>query len=466
MDLTDLTERGQSMELTEGNVRSQYLHYLLPSLGGALVVSIYSFVDTMAVGQGVGPDGAAALAVVTPLFQIAAFFGILCGMGGSVLMAAARGARDTIGQKRSFTTALLSLIVLGGLGTLLIWLARDPLYTAFGASESILPLAHGYGDLLILGFPSLMLSTFLGFFLRNDNDPNRILIASLIGGGFNVFGDWLFVFPMHMSIQGAALATVIGSVIQTLVLCTHFLRPDNTLHLSRSGWSVMESIRICQNGFGSAFLEIALIIATFLMNNAIMTYYNAAVLAIYGVLLTIGALAQNVFQGIALAAQPLISENYGAKIPGRILETLRMAAWITALGAALILAVGLCFPVGIMQLFIACTDEITALAPALTRMYFLSIPFLAFGTLFVAFLQSLQKAGQAMLLTLLRGIVLISAFVLLFPLVFGNVGIWYAVICNEAIVCGLGLLFSLRAIRSLRVWKQADSANSSQASIV
>ncbi len=300
------------MNLTQGNVWRQYLRYLMPSLGGALVVSIYSFVDAMAVGQGVGPSGSAALAVVTPLFQISAFVGILCGIGGSVLMSVARGAGDEKAEQESFAQSVIGLLIAGGSIVAACWFFRDAIYAGFGSTPALSADVHGYGDFLILGFPFLMGSTFLGFFLRADNDPNLIFIASLIGGTFNIIGDWLFVFPMQMGTFGAALATVLGAAIQFLVLCTHFLSKRNTLSFWPGQISLSRLMRLYANGFGSAFLEMALVITTLLINDAIMRWYDQDVLAIFGVLLTIAALAVHMFQGIAQAAQPLLSQNYGA----------------------------------------------------------------------------------------------------------------------------------------------------------
>lgn len=44
-------------------------------------------------------------------------------------------------------------------------------------------------------------------YLRNDGDANLAMKAVLIGGVFNVFGDYFFVFTMDMGILGAGLAT-------------------------------------------------------------------------------------------------------------------------------------------------------------------------------------------------------------------------------------------------------------------
>ena len=70
------------MDFITGNIKQLYRKFLFASMASAMVMSIYSFVDTIAVGQSEGPVGAAAMAVITPLYGVLIFLGILCGVGG------------------------------------------------------------------------------------------------------------------------------------------------------------------------------------------------------------------------------------------------------------------------------------------------------------------------------------------------------------------------------------------------
>ena len=69
------------MDFLTGSPGPLYRRYLTASVGSALVVSIYSFVDTLAVGQSVGPLGSAAIAAINPIFGMMTFLAILCGIG-------------------------------------------------------------------------------------------------------------------------------------------------------------------------------------------------------------------------------------------------------------------------------------------------------------------------------------------------------------------------------------------------
>lgn len=50
------------MDYLTSSTKALYRKYLIASLGSALVITIYSFVDTIAVGQSEGPAGTAAMA--------------------------------------------------------------------------------------------------------------------------------------------------------------------------------------------------------------------------------------------------------------------------------------------------------------------------------------------------------------------------------------------------------------------
>ena len=80
------------MDLIKDDVRKLFYNFLIPAISSAVAVAAYSLVDTIASGQGVEPDGTAACALVLPIFSIANFIALLCGIGGSVLMSRARGS--------------------------------------------------------------------------------------------------------------------------------------------------------------------------------------------------------------------------------------------------------------------------------------------------------------------------------------------------------------------------------------
>lgn len=79
------------MDLIKDDIKKLYRKYLSASVMSALVMSIYTFVDTIAIGQSEGPIGSAAMAIINPFFGVLIFIATLVGIGGSVLMTNVRG---------------------------------------------------------------------------------------------------------------------------------------------------------------------------------------------------------------------------------------------------------------------------------------------------------------------------------------------------------------------------------------
>ena len=98
------------MDLLTGNIRTIYLRYLSAAFGSAMISSIYGLVDTAMAGQYQGPDGAAALAIFAPIWNIIYSLGLLTGIGGSVLLSAARGAGRQKEGNEYFTAALAGTV--------------------------------------------------------------------------------------------------------------------------------------------------------------------------------------------------------------------------------------------------------------------------------------------------------------------------------------------------------------------
>ena len=49
------------MDLLKDNLKKLYFKFLIPSLGSAMVMSIYTLTDAIVIGKGVGADALAAL---------------------------------------------------------------------------------------------------------------------------------------------------------------------------------------------------------------------------------------------------------------------------------------------------------------------------------------------------------------------------------------------------------------------
>lgn len=431
------------MDLLNGNIRKLFMKFLIPAISSAIAVAAYSLIDTIAIGQGVGADGTAACAILLPVFSIASFVGLLCGIGGCVLRSQAKGEGNEEKGNAYFTAAT----VLVGIITAIVWvignLTQEDLYRLCGADEVLLPYSAEYGSRIFAFLPSFVLTTFLGAFIRTDGYPRFVMYCTLIGGVINIIGDWLFVFPLKMGMKGAAIATVLGSVIQTVLLLAFIICKKTSLKFVKPRKWFPAFKKVITVGFGAGIGSLSLIAISFIANNQIMKYCGAPALALYGVLGTVSALFLSIFSGVGQAAQPIIAENYGANNHRRCWETESLGTKTSLLLGTAFAILCILFPVQITGIFMKMTPEVAQITPYILRVYSLSFVPLAVNTFATYYLQSVTHSRMASVISLSRGLVLNAAFLYIFPAFMGGNGIWWAVFFTEAITTVISAVYLL-----------------------
>lgn len=432
------------MNLLEDKISILFRKYFLASLGGALVVSAYSLIDCIMVGQYEGPNGVAALATVMPIWNMILSVGLLFGIGGSILLSTSKGAENEKEANGYFTVAMSSLLVIA----LLIWVFLSlhgiTLLRFFGADDILLPLAERYLFWIQFAVPFFIIGQALLSFVRNDGAPMLTSLSVILGGVFNIIGDYYFVFVCDMGVNGAGLATMIGQLIGFMVLCTHFLSKKCTLRFVKPNHWFKKIKKVITAGFPTFIVDISMGIMTLLFNRQIMHYYNTNVLSVYGVIANVVMTVQALAYAVGQAAQPIISVNYGAKKAERI-HSLRLLGIKFALGiGASCCVLSLLFPTQLIHLFMDATPEVLSIAPAIMRPYFSSFLLLGFNIYATYYFQAVLQPKAANVISLLRSILISGLLIYLLPLILGKTMLWWVMPITETVVAGVSAFLMRR----------------------
>lgn len=429
------------MDLLKGNVKSIYFKYLSAAFGSALISSVYGIVDMAMVGQYEGPVGTAALAVVAPVWNIIYSLGLMTGIGGSVLLGAAKGSGNERRQNACFTAAFAGTVFLALASWMMIVLFETPMLRLFGAEESLLLLAKRYLLPVKYVLPVFMFNQMLAAFLRNDSHPGLATAAVLAGGIFNIFGDYYFVFGLNMGIAGAGLATAMGAVITLMIMLTHFVSGRNTLRLVRVERMAGLFQQIVVTGFPTFFIDVAMGLLTMLFNRQIMMYLGTDALAVYGVIVNISTIVQCCGYSVGQAAQPLLSVNFGAGKWLRLRDTLKYALYTSACFGIVWTLFIWAFPNGFIRVFMAPTEAIYRIAPFIMRSYGISFLLLPLNVFSTYYFQALMKPGTSFFVSVARGLAVSGALILLLPAVFWGNAMWFAMPITEIIVAVFAVFF-------------------------
>ena len=437
------------MNFLTDDIRKLYGKMLIPSLTGAVVMSIYSFVDTIAVGQSEGATGTAAMAVIAPVYGLMVFLGLLCGIGGSVMMSIARGEGKSEKGDACFTGSVILVCILTGIAWILMNVFIEPIFYFFGANDEIISKTLEYGRWIVWFMPVFVFTMFIAAFIRNDGAPKMAMAAVVTGGCINIFGDWFLVFPMKMGMTGAALATVIGTSVQALIMGSYFFQKRCRLSIARPHHIIRGFRRVLQIGIGASLLDLGTIIIGIMMNRQILRYGDTTQLAVFGVIATILSLFQALFCGVGQAIQPLVSSNFGARQRDRYYK-IRDYSLVTVIimGAAFCMLCE-CFPAEITKLFVSDAPEVFAAAPRAFRLFFPMFLFLGIVVDSDYYLQSVMKEKKSIIIGLMHSVILSGLFCLILPVLFSMNGVWIAVPLADMLTAFIGILFIKKSKKAI-----------------
>lgn len=438
------------MDLLHGKMKTVYFKYLTAAFGSALISSIYGLVDMAMVGQYQGPEGTAALAVVAPVWNIIYSLGLLTGIGGSVLFGISKGRKELGNENEYFTVSIIGTVLFAGACWLLLLFFERQMLLLFGAEETLLDLAGRY--LLPVKFvvPVFLFNQMLAAFLRNDGNPGLATVAVLLGGIFNIFGDYFLVFTLDLGIIGAGLATAAGAAITFLVMMTHFVSGKNTLRLVKVKHFAYKLRQILMTGFSTFFIDVAMGILTMLFNRQIMKYFGANALAVYGIIVNISTMVQCCAYSVGQAAQPVISINFGAGQWGRIKEVLKYALWSVGFFSLVWTVLILLFPNAFVRIFMAPTKEVLFIAPFILRSYGISFLLLPLNIFSTYYFQSLMKPGASFFVSVARGMAISGFLIYSLPVLAGKDFLWLAMPLTELLVSFFAVGMMIRYTRNLR----------------
>ena len=435
------------MDLLNGRVRSVYFKYLAAASGSSMVSCVFAMVDAMMVGKYHGPTGNAALAVCNPFWAIIYSLGFLAGIGGSVLFANARGRRDEREAQEYFTLSVVYGLILSALSVGCIGMFQEPLFRLFGADDELLVLARRYLRPLLWTLPCCLFSNIISAALRNDGNPGLATKAVVISGIFNVIGDYVLVFVLDLGITGAGIATGLAQVINLAIMMLHFVGKKNTIRLVMPTRALRKIWEISRNGFSTAINDLALGIIGVLFNRQIMKHLGSDALAVYGVITQVTVFAQCVAYGAGQAAQPIVSQNFGAGRHDRVRECLKYGLYTSGVFGLILMGSMVLAPDWFIHFFMKPTPSVLEIGPKILRIYGLSYLLLPFNIFATYYFQSMMRSQTAMVASVARGAVVSGMMILILPMIAGADSIWFAMLVTEVIVAAYSAYHIVKCTR-------------------
>lgn len=228
------TKKGSgTTDLTVGRPLTQILKFALPLVLGTLFQQLYSFADTVIVGRCLGTDALGAVGTTYSLnFLILGFvLGSCTGFG--IPVAQSFGARDSEDMHKYLFNGAVLCVVLSVVFTIVTTLTAAPLLQLIHTPAELFPDAVAYIRIIFLGIPATVLFNYTSTVLHSLGDSQHPFYFLLISSFLNIGLDWLFIVPLGMGVEGAAIATVVSQLFSGLLCTWWFFTRVEGIHFTR-----------------------------------------------------------------------------------------------------------------------------------------------------------------------------------------------------------------------------------------
>jgi len=410
----------------------EFLKYAVPSALAMFVSSLYTIIDGIFVGQGVGDSALAAVNIVMPftimLFGIATMFAV----GGGDLVSKNIGANNKEKAVKIFRQVFKFLLIISIVISLVAVVFSKYIVRILGATDTLVPLASTYLRYYSLFCIPNLVGIALNSFVRNDGRPKLAMISTLLGAVTNIILDYTFIFPLGFGIKGAAIATGLGQIVTIAILLPHFIMKRGILtfgNIKLESKIIKEFIII---GFPSFFAEVSFSIIIFFMNLALVKTGGEIALSSFAIINYITTNIYMVLLGLSIGVQPLLSYNYGAKNSKKMLKfysiTMKSAFIIN------IVFMTVCFVFGKNMIAIF-TSDITIANSAYIGLNLINIAFImvGFNLTSTVYYQAINMPEISNIFCICRSIILLPISLFILSKLFGINGIWISLSISELI---------------------------------
>jgi len=436
--------------LKSGSFFKLMINLSLPAVVLILIMIIYNVADTFFIGQTGDPNKISAISLSMPIFTILSGIGTLFGNGGSTAISIALGEGNREKIKKITTFCFSGTVSIGILYFLGVFFFTEPLANILGADDSTRSLTITYLRTFSFASPFVLLTSGFGAMLRSDGDGASAMIPSLVGTTSNIVFDAFFIMVLGLDVFGAALATVLGNVFSTVLLCIFIIKKKKFLIPSLSSFTLSKEISVPVLTLG-----LPMMISTVLgsiantIQNRLMISYGSTALAAQSVAGKVGMTITMLILGFCMGMQPAISYNYGAKDYKRMYKVVRETGIFTIFLGLFLTIVSFIFKDSIVSAFID-HEEVIAMGQVFVFAAVLVGPVYGIYQMSQTFMQATEKVSYAIVASTLDKFVVYLPVLYVMNKFFGVYGIAYAHAVTMIFTLAITLILALKWSRAIK----------------
>lgn len=440
-----------TLELGTKPVGRLLMQYAMPAIIAMTAASLYNTIDSIFIGQGVGALAISGLALTFPIMNLSAAFGAAVGVGSSTCISVKLGQKDYRMAEMIFGTSIVLNLIIGLAFGLITLLFLDPILYFFGASDNTIPFAREYMIIILLG--NVFSHMFFGMnaILRAAGKPRKAMYATILSVVLNTVLAPIFIWPLNLGIQGAAIATILAQAISLAWQCKLFSNKNEIIHFEAGIYKLKKDIvkNIISIGMSPFAMNLCACIVVVFINTGLAKYGGDMAVGAYGIANKVAFIFIMIAMGLNQGMLPIAGYNYGAQRFERLMKVLKYSV----ISGTVITTVGFIIahtiPYECARLFT--TDEtLIEMAVRAIKINMLAFPLVGYQMVTTNFFQSIGKAKISIFLSLSRQMLFLLPLLIFLPPLIGVDGVWVALPTADTIAAIVAAVMMAAYMKKLK----------------
>jgi putative MATE family efflux protein len=306
---------------TQGPILRHVLIMTITGSIGLVAIFVVDFLSLLYVSWLNNPAYTAGVGYATQILFFGTSLNIGLSIAVSALVSRALGAGHRERARELVSSGLILSFIISFCVSIAGFIWRGELVSLLGAAD----LAHDVAsDFLAYTLPANILlgigMTFSGV-LRSVGDARRAMYVTLLGAVMTAIADPILIFGLSLGYRGAAISTICSRMVFVIVgiwgvASKHDLISKPNI---KAIWSDFAPLAVI------ALPAILTNIATPLANSyamSVFSQFGSEVVAAFSIIDRVAPVAFGVLFALSSAVGPIIGQNYGAQLMGRVRRTL------------------------------------------------------------------------------------------------------------------------------------------------
>ena len=320
--------------MTEGSIAKNIILFYIPLAIGGLFQQLYSFVDSVVVGRGIGAQALAAVGATSIVVWLTLGFAMGITKGFCIHISQAYGKKDYHLVNRGFFVASVLSLIVGTMISIVGSLAIRDFLILMHTPGEILEQSLDYIKVILLGFVITVLNNLFMSVLQSLGDSSTPFWALLVSSVTNIGLDCVFVLTLKWGVQGAAAATVLSQVF-SLAICGAGLKRLKFVSILDGSKSknARLTVRMLKTGLPVGIMSMVTAVGGMILQ-FFVNDLGASAVAAYAASTKIRSVIGEFSNALGMTFMTFVGQNYGANKPERV----KKGMW-TALGMGVVYTV-------------------------------------------------------------------------------------------------------------------------------